>query len=107
MRYGSGPATFDSVIRGWVEYQAYSPDEIAIRLHYRVVTIHPFANGNGRHARMLADMVMVRHFKTDAVSWGGSLLRGADESRRAYIEALVAADNRDFGPLLRFARSKG
>ncbi|MEJ1961030.1 MAG: mobile mystery protein B [Gammaproteobacteria bacterium] len=94
-------------VRGWLEYKSYPPDEIAIRLHYRVVTIHPFPNGNGRHARMLAHVAMVRQFNADPVPWGGSALRSDDENRKAYIAALVAADNRDLGPLLEFARSKG
>lgn len=93
-------------VRGWLEFKSYPPDEIAIRLHYRVVTIHPFPNGNGRHARMLAHVAMLRHFKVDPVPWVGSALHTADENRKAYIDALVAADNRDFGPLLAFARSK-
>jgi Fic family protein len=68
------------------------------------VTIHPFTNGNGRHARLLAHVAMVRHFTTDPVPWGTGRLRSADENRSVYIAALVAADNRDFGPLLAFAR---
>jgi DNA-binding XRE family transcriptional regulator len=61
---------------------------------------------NERYARMLAHMVMVRHCKTDPLPWSGSFLRGADEKRKAYIAALVAADRCDFGPLLAFARSR-
>jgi Fic family protein len=91
--------------RGWLEYKSYQPDEFAVRLHYRVVTVHPFPNGNGRHARMLAHLVMVRHFDTEPLQWGGSLLRGADANRKAYLDALIAADRRDFAPLLAFARS--
>jgi len=93
--------------RGWLDYKSYSPDEFAIRLHYRIVAVHPFANGNGRHARMLAHVVMVRHFGMEPLSWGGSLLRGADANRKAYIDALIAADRRDMAPLLAFARSRG
>lgn len=92
-------------VRGWLDYHSYPPDEIAIRLHYRVVTIHPFPNGNGRHARMLAHMAMIRHFKLKPLPWGGSVLCAHDENRKAYIDALVAADNRDFAPLISFARS--
>lgn len=92
-------------VRGWLEYRAYPPDETSIRLHYRIVTIHAFPNGNGRHARMLAHMAMVRHFGMKPLPWGGSLLRDADRKRKAYIDALAAADNRDFAPLLCFARS--
>jgi Fic-DOC domain mobile mystery protein B len=93
--------------RAWLEYKCYPPDEIAARLHYRIVSVHPFPNGNGRHARMLADIVMVRHFKSDPLSWGGGSLQNADANRAAYIEALVAADRHDFAPLLQFARSRG
>ena len=56
---------------------------------------------------MLAHMTMTRHFDMKPLLWGGSFLRDADENRKAYIEALVAADNRDFLPLLVFARSGG
>jgi Fic-DOC domain mobile mystery protein B len=45
-------------VRGWLEYRAYPPDEIAIRLKYRVVTIHSFPNGNGRHGRVLAHIAV-------------------------------------------------
>lgn len=93
--------------KGWLQYNAYPPEEFAVRLHYRVVSVHPFRNGNGRHARMVADLTLIRHFKTDPLSWGGSALRLADATRRAYIEALRAADHHDFAPLLVFARSKG
>ena len=92
--------------RGWLEYKSYEPEEFAVRLHYRVVTVHPFANGNGRHARMLAHLVMVRHFDLQPLPWGGSLLGGADANRKAYVDALIAADHHDFAPLLAFARSR-
>jgi Fic-DOC domain mobile mystery protein B len=93
--------------RGWLDYKSYPPDEFAVRLHYRVVTVHPFANGNGRHARMLAHVMMVRHFRMEPLSWGGSLLQGLDANRKAYIDALIAADRGDMAPLLAFARLRG
>lgn len=55
---------------------------------------------------MLAHIAMIRHFKIDPEPWRGSYLRSDDENRKAYIAALVDADNRNFGPLLEFARSK-
>jgi hypothetical protein len=55
---------------------------------------------------MLAHIAMIRHFKVDPVPWRGSYLRSDDENRKAYIAALFEADNRNFGPLLEFARSK-
>ena len=91
--------------RAWLEHGTYPPDEFAVRLHYRVVTVHPFPNGNGRHARMVAHLVLLRHFKTEPLLWGGGAMRSIDATRQAYIGALVAADHHDFAPLLRFARS--
>lgn len=89
----------------WIEHDTYSPEEFSVRLHYRIVTVHPFPNGNGRHARMLADIVLARHFKRPALPWRNSPLNTANAVRQAYIAALVAADHHDFGPLMTFATS--
>jgi Fic-DOC domain mobile mystery protein B len=91
--------------RAWLEHKTYPPDEFVVRVHYRIVTVHPFRNGNGRHARMLADLALMRNFKLKPLPWGGRALQRADASRQAYIEALVAADHHDFAKLLKFARS--
>ncbi len=93
--------------QGWLQYDAYLPDEFAVRLHYRVVSVHPFCNGNGRHARMVADLALIRHFRASPLSWSGSVLRVSSATRQAYIDALQAADRHDFAPLLIFARSEG
>ena len=90
--------------RTWVEHQSYSPDEIAVRFHHRLVQIHPFPNGNGRHARLMAD-ILVMSFGEERFSWGSAQLRDAGDVRRRYIDALQAADNHDIGPLIEFARS--
>src|SRR5579863_2047948 len=89
----------------WLEHDTYSPEEFAVRLHYRLVTVHPFRNGNGRHARMVAHAVLARHFERDPLPWRNSPLLDADAARADYIAALVAADNHDFRPLLAFATS--
>ncbi|MCK4509255.1 MAG: mobile mystery protein B, partial [Desulfuromonadales bacterium] len=47
---------FDEV-NTWIELESYPPDEIAARFHHRLVAIHAFPNGNGRHARLMADIV--------------------------------------------------
>ena len=91
--------------RTWLERSIHSPEEFAVRLHYRIVTVHPFRNGNGRHARLVAHLALVRHFKRTPLPWRNSPLYATDEVRRAYIEALVAADHHNFGPLLAFATS--
>jgi Fic-DOC domain mobile mystery protein B len=90
--------------KAWIEYKSYSPDEIAVRFHHRLVQIHAFTNGNGRHARLMADL-LVMEFGRERFSWGRANLREAGDVRGRYIAALKAADNHDIGPLLEFARS--
>jgi Fic-DOC domain mobile mystery protein B len=91
-------------LRYWVEHQTYPPDEIAVRLHHRLTAIHSFPNGNGRHARLMADLLIER-LGGQAFTWGGGGLANVGELRKRYVAALKAADNHDIGPLLEFARS--
>lgn len=86
------------------ERQDVPPGEIAVRLHHRLVRIHAFPNGNGRRARLIADL-LVMQLGGERFSWGSVNLQNAGEVRKRYIEALKAADNHDIGPLLAFARS--
>lgn len=90
--------------RYWVDNRSFPPDEIAVRLHHGLVAIHPFPNGNGRHARLVADLLIVQ-FGGAPFSWGGGTLRDIGTLRAEYIAALRAADQHDFAPLLAFARS--
>ncbi len=90
--------------RAWVEHRVYPPDEIAVRVHHRLVLVHPFVNGNGRHARMMADLLVMRVGR-DRFTWGSADLQDAGAVRRRYIAALRAADQHDYAPLLAFARS--
>jgi len=83
---------------------AYAPDELAIRLHHRLVLIYPFANGNGRHARLMADVLTQKH-DWPVFTWRRADLARAGDFRRRYIDALQAADVHDIGLLLAFARS--
>ena len=88
----------------WVEHGTYMPDEIAVRLHHQMVFIHPFANGNGRHARLMAE-VLAQRLGRPVFTWGSAELVRDGDFRARYIEALRAADGNDIQPLLRFARS--
>lgn len=88
----------------WVAHASYPRDEIAIRLHHRLVWIHPFANGNGRHARLVADLLVMQQ-GGERFSWGRGSLYSAGELRRRYIAALHAADRHDLARLAAFARS--
>lgn len=90
--------------RTWVERSTYPPDEIGARFHHRVVAVHPFVNGNGRHGRVAADL-LVMALGGSAFSWGAGLSVSTDELRRSYRGALVEADHGDLSALLNFVRS--
>ncbi len=86
----------------WIEHQTYAPDEIAIRFHHQLVYIHPFPNGNGRHARLISD-ILITKLSGKRFSWGGnSLYQG--EIRKQYIDALKEADHGNIQPLLTVSR---
>jgi Fic-DOC domain mobile mystery protein B len=88
----------------WVEQKSYAPDQLAVRFHHRLVFVHPFPNGNGRWSRLAADLLVVQ-LGGAAFSWGRTNLQTEADVRRAYIDALHAADNHDLDPLILFARS--
>lgn len=91
----------------WVEHETYSPLEAAARYHHRLVQIHPFANGNGRHARIAADVLLNDYFSHSPINWArGSNLENSGVRRDAYISALRAADARDLNPLFDFVGLK-
>ena len=86
------------------DHQVFPADELAVRFHHQLVAIHPFPNGNGRHARLMADL-LVQRLGRPRFSWGGASLVEANEVRRTYLEALRAADKHNIALLLAFARS--
>jgi Fic-DOC domain mobile mystery protein B len=90
--------------RYWIENGTYLLDEIAVRFHHRLVFIHPFPNGNGRHARLIADIIAMKLGRS-AFTWGSANLVKEGEARTTYLEAIGAADDGDIQPLLNFARS--
>lgn len=90
--------------RTWVDHSTYEQDEIAIRFHHRLVAIHAFANGNGRHGRIAADY-LVASLNGEPFTWGARLDTDTDELRAAYLHALRRADGGDVEALLAFART--
>jgi Fic-DOC domain mobile mystery protein B len=91
--------------RFWVEYSVFPPKEAAARFHHRMVQIHPFPNGNGRHARIAADIFLRDYFGHPPIEWASGVDLQADgERRNAYILALKAADAGDMAPLFHFVR---
>jgi len=91
-------------VRYWIDHETYPPDEIAVRFHHRLVAIHPFPNGNGRHARLIAEALVMK-LGRPTLTWGNADLTTQGDARARYLQALRAADERDYQLLLAFARS--
>ncbi|WP_445954939.1 mobile mystery protein B [Yeosuana sp.] len=88
----------------WIKNKTYSPEEIAIRFKHRIVAIHCFSNGNGRHSRIMADIIMESIFGKEIFSWHKSNMIKAEDTRKEYISALRKADNGNIIPLIEFAK---
>ena len=89
--------------RFWAEEKTYAPLEAAGRFHHRMVKIHPFPNGNGRHARICVDAMLARVYDHPAINWSKGRDLQVDNGRRdEYIAALRAADGNDYAPLFAF-----
>jgi Fic-DOC domain mobile mystery protein B len=89
----------------WIRNSVYPGDEVAIRFKHRIVCIHCFTNGNGRHSRLMADVLTEKVFQREVFSWGANDFLKEGEARSAYLSAIKAADAGDYGSLLQFARS--
>ena len=88
--------------RFWVENKTYSREEFAARFHHRLVKIHPFPNGNGRHARIMTDVILEKVLGVKPINWGATPLDKDGEHRQNYLQALRAADNNDYRQLIEF-----
>ena len=89
----------------WLEHNIYEPDEFAIRFKHRLVSIHCFPNGNGRHSRIIADIIIENIYNQPVFSWGGTSISEDTDIRAQYLKAIRNADKSDFDLLLKFARS--
>jgi len=89
----------------WHANQTYSPDEIAIRFKHRLVSIHCFPNGNGRHSRLMADIIIEKLYGQSVFTWGAKNLSKDSDLRKEYISSLKKADQGNYTSLLSFARS--
>lgn len=92
--------------RYWIENRTFDVDEIAIRFKHRIVVIHCFTNGNGRHSRLMADILIEKALGSQIFTWGESDLARAGDSRKAYKAALRLADKNEYTALLNFANNK-
>jgi Fic-DOC domain mobile mystery protein B len=89
----------------WHQNNVYPPDEIALRFKHRLVSIHCFANGNGRHSRLMADIIIEKIYRKPVFTWGTTNLYNKSNARLAYLTALRSADKGDYSLLIDFARS--
>ena len=89
----------------WKQYETYEPQELAIRFKHRLVSIHCFANGNGRHSRLIADLIMEKIYHGNFFTWGSVNLVHSTDARSQYIQAVRKADELDIQPLILFAKS--
>ena len=89
----------------WIGNSSFPADEVAVRFSHRIVSIHCFSNGNGRHSRLIADIMVSHMFKRPTFTWGSANLLSKGEARAAYLAALHQADQGNIAPLVAFARS--
>jgi len=89
----------------WIEYKTYPEDEIAVFFHHRLVKIHPFPNGNGRHSRLMTDILLTNVLRQKSFTWGNGDLTFTGDVRNRYINALIMADKNDYVSLMEFVRS--
>jgi Fic-DOC domain mobile mystery protein B len=92
-------------VQFWLLNNTYPPEEVAIRFKHRIVSIHCFPNGNGRHSRLMADIIIEKIFRLPVFTWGIASLSGNDDVRSNYLKAIRVADAGEIKPLLDFARS--
>ena len=86
-----------------MENGGFAPDQIAVRLLHRLVAIHPYRKDNGRHARLMADLLAER-LDQPRFTWGSRSVVDTSATRQRCICAMQAADARDYAPRLAFAR---
>lgn len=89
----------------WHDHKTYPPEEIAIRFKHRIVSIHCFPNGNGRHSRLMADIIIEKIYNQPVFSWGAAHLSSESDMRASYLKAVKTVDKGDYSLLLAFARS--
>jgi Fic-DOC domain mobile mystery protein B len=88
----------------WITHNCFTEDEIVVRFKHRIVSIHCFPNGNGRHSRLMADVMTTNIFNRPVFTWG-SKMKEQDMLRKTYLNAIKTADSGNIERLLSFARA--
>ena len=89
-------------VKYWIKHQTYTREEFAARLHHRLVQIHPFVNGNGRHARIFTDAILEQEISQQPINWSANKSIDDETHRQNYLKALRAADSDDYELLIKF-----
>jgi Fic-DOC domain mobile mystery protein B len=100
-RIAEGVGLFMDDADGWLAHGTHPIPEAAVRLHHRLVSVRPWAKGNGRHARLMADVIVAAHGERP-LGWGARS-GGGERVRGRYLEAIRAADDGDMAALVAFA----
>lgn len=90
----------------WMENGTFSIHEIAVQFHHRLVSVHPFPNGNGRFSRAMADILVFRNTSEPLLWTSLGNLANVGEIRKEYISVLKSADNGDYRWLIAFCVPK-
>lgn len=91
----------------WIQYGHYSNLELCARIQHKLVEIHPFPNGNGRHSRIFTDVVRIFLLEEPPLKWAKGDLANVSDERRAYISCLKEADKGNFAPFVEYLESIG
>ncbi|MCL1052153.1 mobile mystery protein B [Shewanella abyssi] len=91
----------------WVEFSHYSDLELSARIQHKLVQIHPFPNGNGRHSRIFTDIVRIFLLNKKPLRWANVKLEDISEERAAYIAGLRKADGGDFSEMVHYLERLG
>jgi Fic-DOC domain mobile mystery protein B len=89
----------------WILNKPFSEEEIAIRYKHRIVSIHCFSNGNGRHSRLMGDVIISHIFGKNFFTWGGASLVKNEKTRTNYLKVIKQADKGEIKPLITFAKT--
>ena len=80
----------------WCEATVMTPKELAITFHHKLIQIHCYPNGNGRHGRIMADLIVEKLYEMKRLDWITEDMLHEGEARDIYIDAMKSADDNSY-----------